>query len=72
MSNNFTPRHPTQSRQRVIKPYSPFPTKGEVYLRDASGSCAKAVFQHNSFIWVDIDPADFPAANSAVNFGKAT
>ncbi len=64
MSNNFIPRHLTQPPKHVIKPYSPFPSQGEVYLRDANGTCAKAVFQNNSFIWVDIDPADYPAANS--------
>jgi hypothetical protein len=64
MSNHFTPRHHSQSRKHVIKPYSPFPSQGEFYLRDANGSCAKAVFQNNSFTGVDIDPADYPVANS--------
>ena len=64
MSNNFTPRHQTQPRKHTIKPYSPFPSQGEFYLRDANGTCAKAVFQNNSFTWVDIDPADYPATNT--------
>ena len=64
MSNNFTPRHLTQSCKHAIKPYSPFPSQGDVYLRSANGSCAKAVFQNNSFSWVDIDPTDYPAANA--------
>jgi hypothetical protein len=63
MSNNFTPRHQAQARKHTLKPYSPFPSKGEVYLRDANGTCAKAVFQNNSFTWVDIEPSEYPAAN---------
>ncbi|MEQ1622890.1 MAG: hypothetical protein ABL919_15940 [Methylococcales bacterium] len=69
MSNNITPRYQSQSRKHTIKPYSPFPSQGEVYLRDAYGTCAKAVFQNNSFTWVDINREDYPAANSGWQAG---
>jgi hypothetical protein len=64
MSNNIKPRLKARSSKHSIKPYSPFPSQGEVFMRDANGSCAKAVFQNSSFTWVEIDPADYPAANS--------
>jgi hypothetical protein len=63
MSKNPTPRLQAQALQDNLKPYSPFPLLGVVYLRDASGICAKGVYQNNSFTWVDIYPEESPSAN---------
>jgi hypothetical protein len=63
MSKNPTLRLQAQVRKENLKPYSPFPLLGVVYLRDANGICAKGVYQNNSFTWVDIDPEESPSAN---------
>lgn len=55
------------SQKRVtpsrIWAYSPFPQRGEFFLRDPSGECFKAILQGSSFVWVEIDPTEFEAAN---------
>lgn len=43
--------------------YSPFQKDSEVFLRNGDGECFKASFHDGNFVWVDIDPQEFLAAN---------
>ena len=65
MKNQLTPRHLSQVRKSHIQPYSPFPYNGQLYLRDRNGECFKASLKNNSFIWVEIDPSEYPIANQS-------
>jgi hypothetical protein len=54
-----------QEKRTHVRTYSPFPKDGEILLRDKQGECYRARLVDGNFVWVEIDPEVFQAANES-------
>jgi len=58
-----TPHQPKQQKPRQPWLRNRLGDKHVAFIREEDGTCFKAVIAGQSYAWVEIDPAEFEAAN---------